>query len=153
MDVEIPANTSATVYIPAADASGITEAGKNISSLKELSITGKEEGYVVVKLGSGVYHFESSKPAEARVKFNPADYIGNYKVEGGTISNIEVKAQNDKLIAVVMNNSGELEPVRDIKDQFKGSDGSTISFIRDDKRKVVRIRLDGGWVAFEGVRQ
>jgi alpha-L-rhamnosidase len=153
MDVEIPANTTATVYIPAADASGITEAGKNISSLKVISATGKEGDYVELKLGSGIYHFEAPKPAEAKMKFNPADYVGNYKVEGGTISNIEIKAQSDKLIAVVMNNSGELEPVRDVKDQFKGSDGSTISFIRDDKGKVVRIRLDGGWAGFEGVRQ
>ncbi len=153
MDVEIPANTTATVYIPAADGATTVEGGKSISSLKEISIAGNEEGYAVVKLGSGIYHFEASRPAEARVKFNPADYVGNYKVEGGTISNIEIKTQNDKLMAVIMNNSGELEPIRDIKDQFKGTDGSTISFIRDDKGKVVMLKLEGGWTTFEGVKQ
>ncbi|MFC0771693.1 family 78 glycoside hydrolase catalytic domain [Terrimonas alba] len=153
MDVEIPANTTASIYIPAADVATTMEAGKSISSLKEISIAGKEEGYVVVKLGSGIYHFEASRPAEARVKFNPADYVGNYKVEGSTISNIEIKTQNDKLVAVVMNNSGELEPIRDTKDQFTGTDGSTISFIRDDKGKVVKLKLEGGWTMFEGVRQ
>jgi hypothetical protein len=74
-------------------------------------------------------------------------------VEGSTISNIEIKTQSDKLVAVVMNNSGELEPIRDTKDQFKGADGSTISFIRDDKGKVVRLKLEGGWTTFEGARQ
>ncbi len=151
--VEIPANATATVYIPAADGATTVEGGKSISSLKEISIAGNEEGYAVVKLGSGIYHFEASRPAEARVKFNPADYVGNYKVEGGTISNIEIKTQNDKLMAVIMNNSGELEPIRDIKDQFKGTDGSTISFIRDDKGKVVRLKLEVGWTTFEGVKQ
>jgi alpha-L-rhamnosidase len=57
MDVEIPANTTATVYVPAKNAESITESGKPISSVKDISVTGKEEGYVVLTMGSGKYHF------------------------------------------------------------------------------------------------
>ncbi|WP_276484325.1 alpha-L-rhamnosidase [Paraflavitalea pollutisoli] len=59
LDVEIPANTTATVYIPAADANGITENGNNLSANKDLQVTGTEKGFVVVRLGSGSYHFSA----------------------------------------------------------------------------------------------
>ncbi len=53
MDVEIPANTTATVFIPAKNAGSVTESGAAVSAVD----TRMEEGYVVVKLGSGMYHF------------------------------------------------------------------------------------------------
>jgi alpha-L-rhamnosidase len=61
MDVEIPANTTAMVYVPAAAADGVTENGINISAVKDITITGTENGYVVLKMGSGKYHFESKQ--------------------------------------------------------------------------------------------
>jgi alpha-L-rhamnosidase len=64
MDVEIPANTTATVYIPAANADAVTESAIKLSSINEIKVTGIEDGYVVVQLGSGVYHFTAVKPAE-----------------------------------------------------------------------------------------
>jgi alpha-L-rhamnosidase len=57
LEVEIPANTTANVYIPANDAAVIFEGGKPISQVKEIQIVGKEDGYIVVKLGSGKYRF------------------------------------------------------------------------------------------------
>jgi alpha-L-rhamnosidase len=57
MDVEIPANTTATVYIPAKDRNSIKESGKNLSQINGLKVTGKEDNYMVVEVGSGVYHF------------------------------------------------------------------------------------------------
>jgi len=41
MDIEIPANTSATVYIPATDAASIMEGGKALSVIKEDSVDWK----------------------------------------------------------------------------------------------------------------
>ena len=61
MDVEIPANTTAMVYVPASAADGVTENGINISAVKDITITGTENGYVVLKMGSGKYHFESKQ--------------------------------------------------------------------------------------------
>lgn len=58
MDVSIPVNTYATIYVPAKMASDITESGKELS--KE-SIQGTESEYVVLKIGSGEYHFETGR--------------------------------------------------------------------------------------------
>jgi alpha-L-rhamnosidase len=53
MDVEIPANTTATVYIPANEAAVILEGGKAIASVKGIQIVRKEDGYLVVNVPSG----------------------------------------------------------------------------------------------------
>ncbi|MGE4587020.1 MAG: family 78 glycoside hydrolase catalytic domain [Mangrovibacterium sp.] len=57
MDVQIPANTSALVYIPAGDAGQIKEGRKDLSSVREVELIGAEDGYVVVRIGSGSYQF------------------------------------------------------------------------------------------------
>jgi len=61
MDVEIPANTTATVFVPASNKEAITENGNTVSSSKDLQVTGSENGYVILKVNSGKYHFEVSK--------------------------------------------------------------------------------------------
>ena len=60
MDVEIPANTTSTVFVPAANKDDITESGISVSSSKDIQVTGVENGYVILKVGSGKYHFEVS---------------------------------------------------------------------------------------------
>jgi alpha-L-rhamnosidase len=57
MDVEIPANTTATVYLPAADTGAITESNAPLSLVKDIKVTGTEDGYVVIRVGSGKYQF------------------------------------------------------------------------------------------------
>lgn len=60
LDVEIPANTTATILVPASDATRVTESGMPLSSNPELKITATENGYVTLKTGSGKYHFQVS---------------------------------------------------------------------------------------------
>lgn len=57
MDVDIPANTTATVFVPALEASQITDGTQAISSLKEIKIGEAKDGYLELTLGSGQYHF------------------------------------------------------------------------------------------------
>jgi alpha-L-rhamnosidase len=57
MDIEIPVNTTATIYIPADDKNNITESGKQIDAVKDIRVKGNEDGYVIVNAGSGKYHF------------------------------------------------------------------------------------------------
>ena len=61
MDVEIPANTMATVFVPANSAGAVTESGAVLNPLLVMTPATAEEGYVVLSLGSGVYHFVVSK--------------------------------------------------------------------------------------------
>lgn len=58
MDIAIPANTTATVYIPASTATDITEGGKPLTAAMKAD---KEDDYIKVNVGSGVYHFVSKK--------------------------------------------------------------------------------------------
>jgi alpha-L-rhamnosidase len=55
--VEIPANTRATVHIPASSAGQVTEGGSALSASKEIRVKESGAGYVAAELGSGVYRF------------------------------------------------------------------------------------------------
>lgn len=153
MEVEIPANTTAAIYIPAANADAITENGKPLSAVRDIKVTGTEDNYIVLNAGSGIYHFSIVKPKSEAAAINLTEYEGKYKVEGGMINMIEIKQENGKLLAVVFNNTGEIEPVKNIKDRFTSADGSIINFIRDEKGKVVKVKMDALGMTFEGLKQ
>jgi alpha-L-rhamnosidase len=61
LDVEIPANTSSTVYIPAPEGGRILENGQSLAAVKEIEITGVAKGFLILKLGSGSWHFSIIK--------------------------------------------------------------------------------------------
>ncbi|MFI5133784.1 MAG: family 78 glycoside hydrolase catalytic domain [Chitinophagales bacterium] len=61
LDVEIPANTTADVFLPAENIAAITESGNELTLIKDIKISGKQNGVVVVQLGSGIYHFVIKK--------------------------------------------------------------------------------------------
>jgi alpha-L-rhamnosidase len=55
LDVIIPANTTATIYVPTKGDAAVTESGKAITKAAE-QIT----GYTAVNVGSGTYHFTTT---------------------------------------------------------------------------------------------
>lgn len=57
LDVEVPSNTRATIWIPASSPANVKEGGKPLSSVKELKVLGTEDGYIKVEVGSGKYGF------------------------------------------------------------------------------------------------
>jgi alpha-L-rhamnosidase len=59
MEVSIPANTTATVYVTTRSADSVLESGRAVSSVKEITFVGVENGKAVYNLGSGNYHFVS----------------------------------------------------------------------------------------------
>ncbi|HEY8898192.1 MAG TPA: family 78 glycoside hydrolase catalytic domain [Niastella sp.] len=63
MEVEIPANTTADIFIPGTAIDVITESGKPIAAQKEMQATVTADQYVVVKAGSGKYKFVTTAPA------------------------------------------------------------------------------------------
>ena len=56
-EVTIPANTTATVTLPVADASTITADGKPLAQLADAELTKPTDGDVTFTLGSGSYQF------------------------------------------------------------------------------------------------
>lgn len=58
LDLEIPVNTTATVYIPAANTASIREKGLLLKDMKDVQIGGTDKGHMQVTIGSGRYRFE-----------------------------------------------------------------------------------------------
>ncbi|MBO9731502.1 MAG: family 78 glycoside hydrolase catalytic domain [Chitinophaga sp.] len=57
LTTEIPGNTTATVYLPAASAGSVFVDGKPVKQVKDVHFVRKEGTEVVYSVGSGVYHF------------------------------------------------------------------------------------------------
>jgi alpha-L-rhamnosidase len=59
LNVAIPANTTAIVYVPASDIESVTEGGKPAANAEAVSFFRIENGRVVIAVGSGNYRFVS----------------------------------------------------------------------------------------------
>jgi alpha-L-rhamnosidase len=55
----VPANTAATVYVPAKDVSHVTESGQPLESANGVTVLRLKDGFAVVYLVSGTYNFSS----------------------------------------------------------------------------------------------
>lgn len=64
LTVEIPANTTATVYVPARDPAAVTESDRPAGQSEGVTLTGTDSGTAVYHVGSGRYVFQS--PFEAK---------------------------------------------------------------------------------------
>ncbi len=60
MDVTVPANTTATVSVPATVAASVTEGGMPAGQAKGVKFLRMADGAAVYEIGSGSYHFERS---------------------------------------------------------------------------------------------
>ena len=56
-DVTIPANTTATLYMPIADGYELKESGQPVTECSDIEYLGIEDGKAVCRLGSGSYRF------------------------------------------------------------------------------------------------
>ena len=61
MDVTIPVNTTATVFVPAKDAAGVTESGKPVAQAEGVKFLRMENGAAVYEVESGCYRFCSGQ--------------------------------------------------------------------------------------------
>jgi alpha-L-rhamnosidase len=59
MNVTIPPNTTATIYVPTTDATTVKENGKRIAESSGIDFICSENGYTVYSVGSGHYVFSS----------------------------------------------------------------------------------------------
>ena len=61
MEVTIPVNTTATIYVPAKNAAAVTESGKAIDKAGGVKYLRMENRAAVYEVGSGSYRFESKR--------------------------------------------------------------------------------------------
>lgn len=69
--ITIPANTTATVYLPAARLEDIVESGRPISKTAGVNFLREEAGQVVLSVGSGAYRFDCKNSPKNVVALNP----------------------------------------------------------------------------------
>ncbi len=62
LDVDIPANTTATIYIPTSNVDEVTESGAALSKADGITVRTPIDGTAVCEVGSGAYHFEAPAP-------------------------------------------------------------------------------------------
>lgn len=55
--VEVPANTTARIYVPAPAGSRVCESGLEVAQCKDVESIGTEDGFRVFGVGSGIYRF------------------------------------------------------------------------------------------------
>jgi alpha-L-rhamnosidase len=59
LNITVPGNSTATVFIPTKKMNSITESGQRIGRMKEIKFLYSEEGYAVYEVNSGTYKFKS----------------------------------------------------------------------------------------------
>ena len=57
--ITVPANTTATVYVPAKDVSHVTENGHSVAKAQGLTFLRTENGFAVFDVQAGSYSFSS----------------------------------------------------------------------------------------------
>ncbi len=63
LDVTLPANTSGTLFLPAAAAEAVTESGRRAQDSRGVTFLRREKNYAVYSLDSGSFRFHSAFPA------------------------------------------------------------------------------------------
>ena len=66
LEVTVPINTTATVYVPAKDAAGVTESGKPALKAVGVKFLRMEDGAAMYEVGSGTYRFQSALPERVK---------------------------------------------------------------------------------------
>jgi alpha-L-rhamnosidase len=59
LNVTVPVNTRAAIYIPGGSSESLKDNGTTVQGKKDISIKGQEGEYLVVEVGSGIYKFTS----------------------------------------------------------------------------------------------
>ena len=66
LETEIPANTTANVYLPTASVESVTEGGKPLSKVTGVTVLRQEHGSVVLSIVAGEYDFVCALPASSK---------------------------------------------------------------------------------------
>lgn len=66
-DVTIPANTTATLYMPVPEGYELKESGQSVSEYPDIEYLGIEDGRAVCRLGSGSYRFTVDNATDVKI--------------------------------------------------------------------------------------
>lgn len=135
LSVEIPANSKATVSVPADRADAVQLDGKAVENARF------EEGHLLIELGSGAYLFRSLGWYKPKPTVVLSDYVGIFKVSGHVFETVEVKERRGRLYLNIGYSDNEIEATGG-SDRFEGSESTMVQFVRDAQGKVTQINVE-----------
>jgi alpha-L-rhamnosidase len=68
MNITVPANTTATIFVPSKNAAAVTESGKPTADVQGVKFLRMENKTAVYAVGSGTYQFKSLLPETIKQK-------------------------------------------------------------------------------------
>jgi cytochrome c len=80
------------------------------------------------------------------------DYVGKYKMTGLPFPYIEITVQDGKLNMKAGEQGGEITPM-DEADKFDAGGKATLLFIRDEKKKVIKLQMEAMSFKFDGTKE
>jgi len=93
---------------------------------------------------------QEAKKEDLKIDLN--DYVGKYKMTGLPFPYIEVTIQDSKLYMKAGEQGGTVNPTNDA-DKFDANGQAMMQFIRDDKKKVIKLKLEAMNMTFEGTKE
>lgn len=90
--------------------------------------------------------------AAITVKTDLNAYVGKYKMTGLPFPYIEVSVQDGKLMIKAGEQGGEITPMN-TPDKYDASGKATFLFIRDEKKKVIKLQMEAMNFKFDGVKE
>jgi cytochrome c len=79
-------------------------------------------------------------------------YTGKYNMTGLPFPFIEVIVKDGKLLMSAGGQTGEIKPMSEV-DKFDADGKATILFIRDEKKKVIKLKMEAMGFGFDGVKE
>ena len=79
------------------------------------------------------------------------DYAGKYKMTGLPFPFVEVSVKDGKVMMQAGEQGGEIKPAGE--DKFDADGKATILFIRDEKKKVTKLKMEAMGFSFDGVKE
>ena len=93
---------------------------------------------------------QNIQPAPAATNLN--DYAGKYTMTGLPFPFIEISVKDGKLFIDAGGQTGEIKPTGE-EDKFDANGKATILFIRDEKKKIAKVKMDAMGFSFDGVKE
>ncbi|HZI52821.1 MAG TPA: PQQ-dependent sugar dehydrogenase, partial [Chitinophagaceae bacterium] len=101
------------------------------------------------KTDDAIIDSPAKKPIAAA---DPNDYAGKYKMTGLPFPFVEVTVKDGKVMMTAGEQGGEIKPMSE-EDKFDADGKATILFIRDEKKKVIKLKMEAMGFSFEGVKE
>jgi hypothetical protein len=145
LQIEIPVNTKAEVYIPSKDLSEITEGETAIEHSRDIQILETTTTYTKLSLGSGKFQFKCLYPTPMILEMLQ-DFSGSYESTRSFGPEIEIKVDNENVFLHFNQEQFLLKEIEADYYHFHENSEKTVRFTRTRTGRIfsIVIQLEPG---------